>query len=241
MRRFTPLLLSLLFVAMSTPLSAQVAGVPNVEERKEGEGDLSPSVRAVEDVALAVRLGDYGQHTGDPVALIAAARILALTGPRPLAAPSDSLVPPPGEKDRPRRIGPDSVALLEAARDLGGGIESVDALIAGVQALLPDPAEGARGGTDGPATTIGRALAGATDVWDLGAFRGGEPARAIVDGDGDTDLDCFLYDDGDNLIASDDDPTDYCVLSWKPGWTGRFTLHIENTGALWNEYVVTTN
>ena len=60
-------------------------------------------------------------------------------------------------------------------------------------------------------------------------------------GDGDTDLDCYVYDANGNLIDSDTDATDYCVLRWRPAWLGTFRLEIRNLGPVYNAYVLRTN
>lgn len=65
---------------------------------------------------------------------------------------------------------------------------------------------------------------------------GGDDDLLIVDGDGRTDLDCWVYDARGRLIDSDTDETDYCVLS-TPG-TGRHRLVIKNYGNASNDYVV---
>jgi hypothetical protein len=57
-----------------------------------------------------------------------------------------------------------------------------------------------------------------------------------VRGDGDTDLDCWVYDASNQLVDSDTDDTDYCILQ-TPGY-GRHRLVIKNYGAVYNEYVV---
>jgi len=74
-----------------------------------------------------------------------------------------------------------------------------------------------------------------TDVWEF-RFYGDEAAAVVVRGDGTTDLDLYVYDENGNLIASDTDASDYCIASWTPKWTGRFTIKIVNLGYVWNEY-----
>jgi hypothetical protein len=60
----------------------------------------------------------------------------------------------------------------------------------------------------------------------------------IVDGDGGTDLDCWLYDDRDRLVSSDTDGTDTCVL---PAPTfGTHRLVIRNFGRVTNYYAIWT-
>ena len=79
-----------------------------------------------------------------------------------------------------------------------------------------------------------------TDFYQI-YFRGNEVAHVEVKGDGDTDLDCYVYDQNRNLVAQDIDSTDYCVLNWVPRWTGPFTLFIKNQGDVSNVYVAGTN
>ena len=66
-------------------------------------------------------------------------------------------------------------------------------------------------------------------------------AEILVSGDGDTDLDLYVYDSNGNLIAKDDDFTDVCYVCWVPAWTGRFIVKIVNRGPVYNRYVLLTN
>ena len=76
-----------------------------------------------------------------------------------------------------------------------------------------------------------------TDVFTV-TFRAGERACVIVSGDGDTDLDLFVYDENGNLIASDTDTGDDCVATWNPRWTGKFTIKVKNLGGVYNNYKI---
>lgn len=78
------------------------------------------------------------------------------------------------------------------------------------------------------------------DVYKL-VFYGGEDAEVFVSGDGDTDLDLFIYDNNGNLIDSDTDYTDDCYASWHPIWTGTFLIKIVNHGNVYNNYTMWTN
>ena len=63
----------------------------------------------------------------------------------------------------------------------------------------------------------------------------------VVDGDGDTDLDIFIYDQNGYLVAYDDDYSDYCVASWRPRWSGVYRVVIVNHGRVYNRYRLSTN
>jgi riboflavin biosynthesis pyrimidine reductase len=85
-----------------------------------------------------------------------------------------------------------------------------------------------------------RVLAYDTDVYEI-RFTGRQPARIVVDGDGDTDLDCRVFDQAGRLVDADTDFTDYCVLEWVPSRTQRFQLKIQNLGDVYNVYTLRTN
>ena len=62
-----------------------------------------------------------------------------------------------------------------------------------------------------------------------------------MSGDGDTDLDLYVYDSNGNLIVKDNDYTDDCYVRWYRKWTGRFIVKIVNRGPVYNRYVIVTN
>ena len=80
-------------------------------------------------------------------------------------------------------------------------------------------------------------LAHSTDTYSITA-RGGEEKLVMVIGDGDTDLDLYVYDENGNLIDSDTDSSDTMVCSWTPKWTGKFTIKIKNLGSVRNYYTM---
>jgi hypothetical protein len=72
-------------------------------------------------------------------------------------------------------------------------------------------------------------------------FVGHEWEVLAVSGDGDTDLDLYVYDDNGNLIAKDDDYSDDCLVRFMPRWTGHFTIKVVNRGKYANRYTIGTN
>lgn len=107
-------------------------------------------------------------------------------------------------------------------------------------ALIKDVEKSTRGRVGGPLRTTDRVNGGYTDTWKI-RFRGGEPAYVVVSGDGDTDLDLYVYDENGNFITSDTDAGDDCVVSFNPRWTGVFYIKIKNLGRVYNQYVLVTN
>lgn len=73
------------------------------------------------------------------------------------------------------------------------------------------------------------------------SFYGNALARVGIIGDGDTDLDLYVYDENGNLIASDTAAGDRCYVSWVPKWTGRFIIKVVNRGSVYNDFRLRTD
>jgi len=111
------------------------------------------------------------------------------------------------------------------------------ALLAGL-VLCSAPANA--GALDGPQGGFSHVNAGDSKTY-VFVFRGDELALISVSGDGDTDLDCYLYDQNGREVDRDDDNTDQCRLSVRPRWTGVFRLIIRNRGSVYNDFEIVTN
>ena len=107
-------------------------------------------------------------------------------------------------------------------------------------ALIDDVDRDVRGASGGPKYANSRVEAHDYDIYNV-TFRSGETAIVTVIGDGDTDLDLYVYDSNGNLIDSDNDYTDNCVCTWTPRWTGNFRIKIVNRGNVYNRYILRTN
>ena len=88
---------------------------------------------------------------------------------------------------------------------------------------------------DGAKYDVHRVSAYSTDTFYV-TFRGYEDAAVIISGDGDTDLDLYVFDGNGNLIGSDTDGSDDCVVRFMPYWTGTFRIEVSNLGSVYNEY-----
>jgi hypothetical protein len=80
----------------------------------------------------------------------------------------------------------------------------------------------------------GRVYAYATNRHSL--YVGSSQAFVLIQGDGDTDLDCRLYHPQGQLVSSDTDATDGCVLAASD--VGTHNLVIRNLGDVYNDYFV---
>ena len=83
------------------------------------------------------------------------------------------------------------------------------------------------------------ATAGAHSTRDFNiTLYGDETTQISLSGDGDTDLDLYVYDENGNLIASDTGFSDQASVAIRPYWTGRFTIRVVNRGSVYNEFTV---
>jgi hypothetical protein len=221
---------------------AALAVLPSVALAQEGAKEpveATPDVVAVQDLALARQLVLYGQRTGSPEPMIAAARIMLETG---ISDPEFESMSSEAQEGAGAAVDADKapvpklnvLQLLTSARELAGEDANMQAVIDDLEGSMT------KGRAGGPAVHYDRVEAYTTDIYRI-TFRGGQSAIVEVVGDGDTDLDCFMYDENGNLIVSDVDYTDHCILVWTPSWTGPFELQIQNLGSVWNGYVLSTN
>jgi hypothetical protein len=93
---------------------------------------------------------------------------------------------------------------------------------------------------DNPITHPGRVEAFSVNTYDID-FKGGVYAELTLVGDGDTDLDLFIYDENGNYIGSGETYSDEEVVGWTPRWTGTFTVEVHNLGNLYNDYDLSSN
>ena len=82
-----------------------------------------------------------------------------------------------------------------------------------------------------------RVEAYSTDVFNV-KFHADESATVAISGDGDTDLDLYVYDDNGNLIGADTDESDDCIVRFHPRWSGMFRIEVRNLGRVWNNYKI---
>lgn len=222
---------SLLLVMLATPLCFAETKT-NASEKAAAASAESAAVR---NLALAGELAKYGAENENPVALYLAAQIMkdnqgaekaqtkTTTGEGAEAAAGE------GELASP-------AALLEQA----GALAKKDArLLAMIDAETKR--EGSRSRVGGAARHIDRVQPNHTDVYEI-TFRGDEEAAVYVEGDGDNDLDLYVYDENGNLVGRDVDRGDVCLVTWTPAWTGKFTVKIKNLGSsVYSEYLLATN
>lgn len=203
-------------------------------EKPESNRPASPEISALQ---TAAGLAKYGYANYSATALAEAAKIFAETKTQPLDVEAEhGKTETVTEKNNPVSFEP--IQLLADAKEFAGKDKAILAYIKRVEKSIVSVTT--RGAVGGPKATRERVLGKDVDSYKI-KFWAKELAEICVSGDGDTDLDLYVYDENGNLIESDTDYTDECVVRWVPAWTGNFIIKIVNRGALYNNYVIWTN
>ncbi|MCS6969340.1 MAG: hypothetical protein RMJ44_12360 [Cytophagales bacterium] len=229
------LLLLAMLVCLVVNVQAQSdSKAPNWEDKKESNTEES---EILNNLAMAQSLAVYGKRNNSVEALVLAAKIL-----RQLPSCSKLEISKKSEgegkateKGSSAMIVLDEATLLAEAQRIAGKDKILNGLIASVEKTPKF-----RGAVGGPRIAYERVLAFDTDSY-LIPFVGGRRAYVAVNGDGDTDLDLYVYDENGNLIDKDDDYLDRCVVEWYPKWTGVFIIKVKNRGSVYNNYSIMTN
>lgn len=201
----------------------------HAQETKEVSGPLPATETTIK---LAAELSKYGYANKSALALIQAAQIAVENNFQEVAAQKDNAEATQTTGDKKGNITLDPKQLLEDAAVLADGDANLLALIA--KASETQSKRAPVGGSSYNSTSVN---GNGTDVYTV-SFIAGQTAVVTVVGDGDTDLDLYVYDSNGNLIVKDDDYTDNCVVSWTPKWTGKFKIKVVNRGPVYNRYII---
>lgn len=201
----------------------------HAQETKEVSGPFPATETTIK---LAAELSKYGYANKSALALIQAAQIAVENNFQEVAAQKDNAEAAQTIGDKKGNITLDPKQLLEDAAVLADGDANLLALIA--KASETQSKRAPIGGSSYNSTSVN---GNGTDVYTV-SFIAGQTAVVTVVGDGDTDLDLYVYDSNGNLIVKDDDYTDNCIVSWTPKWTGKFKIKVVNRGPVYNRYII---
>jgi hypothetical protein len=234
--------------ALSFPFAVALAGdaggAPNeAPKAAPAAGAATAATSAVDKLAMASQLAAWGRESKSPEALLAASQMLMEIPAEMRDAKHDSKAGDAAAAAQTKADEPaptlDPVALQKEAATLAAAKGDKN-LQKYVDSVVKAGTTGARGATGGPKYSVTKVSAGYTDVYNV-EFRGGELAEIAISGDGDTDLDLYVYDEYGNYIGSDTGSTDTAYVSWTPRWTGNFRIEVKNNGYVYNQYVVISN
>lgn len=222
-----------LFVSMFVLTIGAMA--QSIKEKPELKGESSESLAAVR---LANDLLRYGYANKSTLALIDALQIFSENPTQPLNTTREGSEVDESKADgKKAKVSFDYDTVLADAKKFADGDENLLVLIDNIDA----EAKGAqRGAVNGPSRHYDAVNGNSTDTYQI-SFIANVLAEILVSGDGDTDLDLYVYDSNGNLIAYDESYSDDCYVRWVPAWTGRFFIKIVNRGPVYNNYVILTN
>ncbi|GHV03120.1 hypothetical protein FACS189485_05410 [Spirochaetia bacterium] len=205
-----------------------------VSAKEAGSQAVSSDVSALQ---TANSLAKYGYENYSAAALIEAAEILAKVQTQALDIERKAAEPAAdtGTKTAKPEFTPEN--LLADAKQFASGDAT---LLAFADKVAASTQTKTRGAANGPKYGVFKLPGGRYDEFPA-VFRANERAEIGVSGDGDTDLDLYIYDSNGNLIVYDEDPSDDCYVTWVPKWTGEFTVRVVNLGRVYNQYVLTSN
>lgn len=214
---------------MSSSIFAQ-----EVEKKESIQGQPSKDISALR---LANSLVKYGYEHQSSISLITALQILSNMQTQKLEEPREGEPVDVTKKDGKGAVTFDIPAIIASAKEYADGDKNIISLVDELETELEGSSRGAVGGPKRNYDAVG---AGCTDNYTI-SFIANRLAEILVSGDGDTDLDLYVYDSNGNLIVKDNDYTDDCYVSWYPKWTGKFYVKVVNRGGVYNRYVIATN
>lgn len=224
------------------------------EKTEKGKGG-----EAVRQAALAVQLVLEGEKRHSPTLLLAAAELLGSlrASPRKADLVKIGAAKAPAGKEAPQL---DLLHLIQQARVYAKGDASLTALLdsraeqLSRRGLSHDKFDAERYESGGPLVKVkvedttfvvlDQGVLGAGEEVRLRGviFEGGQRALVAAIGDGDGDLELWVYDETNGrLIDSDTDATSKCWVSWTPRYRGPFTIRLVNTSRSAVAYVILAN
>jgi len=222
----------------------------NVSTDKGKEGGAATGVSVLNEAAQLVR---YARENESPIAMLTAVQMIERVRYQEnsdrIGAKKTDVSTQSGDqaksdqaksdqKEQNPAVTFDTQKLLAEAKGWAKGNPQLVALIDAEAAK--HTTIGTLGATTGPIVHHDQVYARHYDDFAVN-FYAGELARVAVVGDGDTDLDLYIYDANGNLIVADTDYSDRCLVQFVPRWTGTFRVRVVNNGYVSNRYVLMTN
>ncbi|OQX98797.1 MAG: hypothetical protein B6I24_04340 [Bacteroidetes bacterium 4572_128] len=234
MKKFVLFFIALFFVGVSFAQEKKL----NVEEKKDGtEEKKSENVEAAK---VAQNLANYGYANKNALSILSAAEILAKTALSEINPDKVENGKKVDESTKMKKTADalNPLSLIADARKMTND-KHLLAIADNVEKKIKksSSSRGAAGGAKAGYKTV----AGYSYVYYWVTFYGGSLAEVAVVGDGDTDLDLYIYDENGNLIVRDTSYGDNCYTSWRPNWTGSFKIKVRNRGSLYNKFFIATN
>lgn len=220
--------LSLLFLLVATAVSAEDRVAPNADPM--GVTNPSPAGRLL----LAHLLYAQGLADQDGLTVMAAARMSASV-PQEVGPDLEKVTDGEAMQGAEGASGPVTPSeMLETARKLAEGDDTALTLIERAETT------GSEGRNDIAVVRNSVLEPGQTDHWKLPLFGGAYAELGIV-GDGDSNLDLSVADEGGQILCQERSPSDTSLCAFVPAQNGYFTVIVQNHGPGRNSYLLVTN
>lgn len=215
-------------------------GQSESEQKQERHGDPSNEMLMAK---LAIDFAQYGYDNKSALALIESAKILAKMplGKLKIEKTNNGNGDTKGD-NKQKKIKDDltPIKLLVDAKLLAKGDNSLLAVIARVEKEQQSKQFATRGRVYGPAVETRRVYSHSRKT-DYILFEGRRLAEVAVIGDGDNDLDLYIYDSEGYLVKKDIDNTDECYISFYPRYSESYKIVVKNLGSVYSDYILLTN
>lgn len=187
---------------------------------------------AAQTAALSAELFLAGVEADDPILLIAAAKLRKGLQLKEVERVPDKDMDTP-EIDEVGPIG------WEDILDAAVAMAPEDDIITGLaEDIRSERDKGVRSGQVYSITAIRN---GGTDTYPPMVYRGSEYADVYVEGNGNADLNLFVYDAQSRLVCSDTDISAIAHCGWTPAQDASFTIVVKNRGRGDSGYSLITN
>ena len=212
------------------------AGPSFANEGPNSGKEPADAPRVVERWSAAHELYALGRGDSDPILVIAALRLIAGVPTQDAERQGEEIGGEDSKKDASAGP-PDLDTMIATSRDIAGDDPVLNAMIDDVEASKT------KGRVRGPGQAQGNVKAGGKVVYEGEGtiFKAGVVAEVALVGDGDTDLDLYIFDELGNEICASTGYADREYCRWTPRWEGLFRIEVRNKGPLWNQYSLTAN
>lgn len=242
-------LLSVFSVAIFFALPSYAA---DKEANKTATDEKKQIEPAVSQAALAAELALRGEKRQSPILLLAAAELLGGVKESPRDASEVVIQQDESSAQKRTQLSSKSEPLVQSALEYAKGDEELLSFLKGRIEQLSSRGLVVSQGKDLPSVVIkgttfkvllkGKLLPGKFIELGNVIFEGKEPAIVLVAGDGDGDLDTWVYDaNTGGEIGKDTDNTSTCLIQWVTRFEGPFKIRVRNVGQQWENYVVLAN
>jgi hypothetical protein len=196
----------------------------------EAQTALASKISRMRDLALAAELTRYGKARSEPLALLAAARIVLDVGWEPINTKANSN----GASDVDLL---DAAAMLNEAKRLAAGQPTILALVTPLQDRAARTPRGAEGGIKLAGGTLRARGLHSYNV----TFTGGQPASVYVTGSRESAsaFQCAIFDSKGRKIATKDDVE--CLITWWPDRRDTYRIEVRNARRADRQYLFMTN